>query len=212
MVPREIFDYSTSRGAAHLLHDFRMSVQMLDRCCDCVDITRLHNNSFHTVAHDIARFTRGDLGQPTCRGFIRHFGAAFPLRWKNMYRALHNVILRTAHKSHYPDVIAPELFKKRFRFVMHVANQPQFRIRQVETVPCFKYMLDAFALDQSSGKNCAKFCQAISRFKSLHIHAARQVKESFLRETANAKRVSRPLRQDKQKVSELVFFYETLSL
>src|SRR4030095_1869174 len=192
MVPREIFDYPTSRGAGHLLHDFRMSVQMLDRCCDCVDITRLHDNSFHAVAHDVACFTRGDLGQRTCRGFIRHFGAAFPLRWKNMYRALSKVILRIAHKSHYPDVIAPELFKKRFRFVMYVANQPQLRIRQVETMPCFEYMLDAFALDQSSGKNCAKFWRPISGFESLHIHAARQVKEFFVRKTANAKRVSRP--------------------
>ena len=59
MVPREIFNYTTSRGAAHLLNDFRMPVQMLEGRCDCVDITRLHNNSFHAITHYIARFTRG---------------------------------------------------------------------------------------------------------------------------------------------------------
>src|SRR6267142_5577483 len=117
MVPCEIFNYATSRGAAHLLNDFRMPVQMLECRRDRVDVTWLHDNSFHAIAHHIACFTRGDLGQRTCRGFICHFGAAFPLRRKNMYRTLVKIILRVARKSHYPDVIAPELFEKRLRFV-----------------------------------------------------------------------------------------------
>src|SRR4029453_15305420 len=153
MVPREIFDYATSRGAAHLLNDFRMSMQMLECRCDCIDITRLYNNSFHAVAHYIACFTRGDLGQRACRGFVCHFGAAFPLRRKNMYRALIKIILRVAHKSHYPDFLAPELFKKKFRFIMHMANQPELRISQVETMPCLEHVLDTFAFDQRARKN-----------------------------------------------------------
>src|SRR5437773_19541 len=110
--------------SAHSLNDFGMSIQMLECRCDRVDVTRLHDNSFHAIAHHIACFARGDLWQRTCRGFICHFGAAFPLRRKNMYRALVKIILRVARKSHYPDVIAPELFKKRLRFVMHMSNQP----------------------------------------------------------------------------------------
>ena len=94
MVPREIFNYTTSRGAAHLLNDFRMPVQMLEGRCDCVDITRLHDNSFHAITHYIARFTRGDLGQSARCGFVCHFGAAFPLRRKNVYRTLVKIILR----------------------------------------------------------------------------------------------------------------------
>ena len=193
MVPREIFNYATSRGAAHLLNNFRMSVQMLECRCDRVDITRLHDNSFHAIAHHIACFTRGDLGQRTCRGFIGYFGAAFPLRRKNMYRALAKIILRVARKSHYPDVIAPELFKKRLRFIVHVPNQPQLRIRQIETMPCLEHMLDAFAFDQSACKNSAKFSRSISRLESFHVHPAGQVKKFFLRKTTHAKGISRPL-------------------
>src|SRR4029453_1499461 len=147
MVPREIFNYATSRSAAHLVNDFRVSVQMLECRCDCLDVTWLHDNSFHAIAHHIACFPRGDLGQRTCRSFIYHFGAAFPLRRKDMYCALAKIILRIARKSHYPDVIAPELFKKRLRLIVHVSNQTQLRIRQVETMPCLEYMLDAFAFD-----------------------------------------------------------------
>src|SRR5947199_140436 len=110
--------------SAHLLNNFGMSMQMLECCCDRVDVTGLHDNSFHAIAHHIACFARGDLGQRTCRGFICHFGAAFPLRGKNMYRALAKIILRVARKSYYPNVIAPELFKKGLRFVMHMSNQP----------------------------------------------------------------------------------------
>src|SRR5947208_14084726 len=134
MVPREILNYTTSRGSAHLLNDFGMSIQMLECRCDRVDVTRLHDNSFHAIAHHIACFARGDLWQRTCRGFICHFGAAFPLRRKNMYRALVKIILRFARKSHYPDVIAPELFKKRLRFVMHMSNQPKLRLSEVRAM------------------------------------------------------------------------------
>src|SRR5436190_19960874 len=124
MVPGEIFNYATSRGAAHLLNDFRMSMEILERCCDRLHVARLHDKSFHPVTHHIACFAGGDLGQRACCGFIGHLSAAFPLRWKNMHRALAKVILRVASKSYDPDGIAPELFKKRLRFVMHVSNQP----------------------------------------------------------------------------------------
>jgi hypothetical protein len=62
MVPREIFNNATSRGITHFLNDFRMSVQLLKCGCNRVDITRLHDNSFDAVAHDIACLTRSDLG------------------------------------------------------------------------------------------------------------------------------------------------------
>ena len=129
MVPREIFNYTTSCGAAHLLNYFRMPVQMLECRCNGIDIARLHDNSFHAIAHYIACFTRGDLGQSARCGFVYRLGAAFPLRRKNIYCALAKVILQVALKSDDPDVIAPELLEKRLRFVVHLANQPEFRIR-----------------------------------------------------------------------------------
>ena len=48
-----------------------------------------------------------------------------------MYRALAKIILRVARKSHYPDVIAPELFKKRLRFIVHVPHHHDRRMRKV---------------------------------------------------------------------------------
>src|SRR5215475_183804 len=193
MVPREIFNYPASGGVAHLLNYFRMSVQVLECCCERVDITRLNDNSFDTVTHDIARFACGDLRQRACCGFIRHFGAAFPLRRKNMYRALIKIILWIAHKSHDPDVLAPEFFKKRFRFIVHVADQPELRIRQVQTVPCLEHVLDTFAFDQRPSNNSTTIWWPSSRLESFHVHAAGEVKQFFLRETANAKCVSRPV-------------------
>src|SRR5881227_2945496 len=112
MVPREIFNYATSRGTAHLLNNFGMSMQMLECCCDRVDVTGLHDNSFHAIAH---------------------------------------------------------------------------HIRQVEAMPCLEHMLDAFAFDQSTREDGAKFGRPISWFESFHVHPAGQVKKFFLRKTTYAK-------------------------
>src|ERR1044071_9530996 len=127
MVPRKIFNYTTSGGAAHLLHDLRMSMEMLQRRCDRIDITRPDDDAFDAVAHYIAGLTSGDLGQRARRGFVWHFGAAFPLRRKNMHRSLVQIILRVANKSHLSNVIAPELLQIRLRFVLHITYQPQLR-------------------------------------------------------------------------------------
>ena len=70
MVPGKILDYATSRGSAHFLNDLRMLVQMLERRCDGADICRLHDDAFDAIAHNIARFARGDLRQRAGRRFV----------------------------------------------------------------------------------------------------------------------------------------------
>src|SRR5437867_13334536 len=112
MVPREILNYTTSRGSAQLLNDFGMSIQMLECRCERVDVTRLHYNSFHAIAHHIACFARGDLWQRSCRGFICDVGAGFPLRRKKMYRALVKIILTVQRNYHYPHVTEPALLNR----------------------------------------------------------------------------------------------------
>ena len=193
MIPREIFNYAASRGATHLPNDFRMSMQMLQSRCDCIDITRFHDNSFDTITDDVAGLARCDLWQGACGSFVCHLGASLPLRWKNMNRSLVKIIFRVAHKSHYPYVIAPELFKKRLRFVMNMAHEPQLRVGQIEAMPCFEHMLDTFALNQCPGKHSSKFYRLLTRLEAFHIYASGQIKKFFFRKTAYAKGVGRLL-------------------
>src|SRR5260370_13918745 len=92
--------------------------------CDRLDVSRSHNDSFDAVAYDIASFTCGDLRQRAGGRFIGDFGATFPLRGKNMNRALAKIVLRIAHESYKANVVAPELLEIRLRFVMHSADKP----------------------------------------------------------------------------------------
>src|SRR6476660_10328594 len=111
MVPGEILNHATSCGAAHLLNDLRMSIQMLQRSCDCLDISWFYDDSLNTIAHHIARLARSDLGQCARRRLIRDFGAPFPLRRKHMHRGLVEIILRIAHESDDANVIAPKFLE-----------------------------------------------------------------------------------------------------
>src|SRR6266508_4053453 len=52
-------------------------------------------------------------------------------------------------------------------------------------------MLNALAPDQCTGKNSAKFSWPFSRPETFDIHAPRQIKQFFLRESPYAKRVGR---------------------
>ena len=97
---------------------------MIERCCNRVDVLWSHDNSLHAIAHDVARFARSDLRQRAGGRFISDFGAALPLLRKNMGRALVEIVLRIAHKSHDADVIAPELLEKRLRLVVDGTDQP----------------------------------------------------------------------------------------
>src|SRR4029077_5351632 len=119
MVPGEILNHAKPRRAAHLLNDFRMPVQMLERRGDPADIARLHNDSLNAIAHDIACLARGDLRQAACRRLVCDFGAPLPLRGENMDRPLAEIILRVADKSYDANVITPELLQIRLRFVVH---------------------------------------------------------------------------------------------
>src|SRR5438105_13803235 len=57
-------------------------------------------------------------------------------------------------------------------------------------MPCLEHMLDAFAFDQSTREDGAKFGRPISWLESFHVHPAGQVKKFFLRKTTYAKGVA----------------------
>src|SRR5437773_6745154 len=97
---------------------------MLQRRGDRIDVSWSHDDSFDAVTHDIASLTCGDLRQRAGGRFIGDFGATFPLRGKNMNRALAKILLRIVHESHKANVVAPELIEIRLRFVMHRADKP----------------------------------------------------------------------------------------
>src|SRR5204863_4686765 len=97
---------------------------MIERRGDRVDVLWLHDNSLHAIAHDVARFARSDLRQRAGGRFISDFGAALPLRGKNVNRALDKTILWIAHKSYNPNVISPEFLEILLRFVMHSTHKP----------------------------------------------------------------------------------------
>ncbi len=193
MVPGEILNYATSCRGAHLFNDFKMSIQMLKRRCDRVHISRLHNDSFDAIADYIACLARGDLRQSARRRFICNLGAPLPLRRKNVNRALAEIILRVTDKSYDANVIAPEFLQVRLRLFVHETNQPQLRIGQIQVVPCLQHMLNALAPDQCTGKNSTKFSWPFSRPETFDIHAPRQIKQFFLRESPYAERVGRLL-------------------
>src|SRR5205085_10445642 len=77
MVPGKIFHYPFARGNAHLRHDLRMLVKMLDGAGDGIDIARWHNDSFNSITHHIARFAGHHLRQTTGRRFVSDLGAPF---------------------------------------------------------------------------------------------------------------------------------------
>ena len=74
---------------------------------------------------------------------------------------------------------------------MDETDQPQLGIGQIETMPCFENVLNAFSLDQCARKHCAKFSRLRTWLKALHIHSARQVEQLFLWKPADAKGLCR---------------------
>src|SRR5204863_7758176 len=79
MVPGEILNHAASCCAAHLVDYFRMGMQMFDRRRDRIDISRLHDDSLHAIAHQIACFACSDLWQTAGSRLVGDFGAALPL-------------------------------------------------------------------------------------------------------------------------------------
>src|SRR6266487_601484 len=165
MVPGKIFNDPAPRRSAHLFNRFRMSIEIFERGRDRIDVSRPDNNSLDLIAHDIARFPSGDLRQTAGRRFIRDFGASLPLRGKDVHRALAEITLRIADKPQGADVIAPEFLQIRLRFLMHRTDQPELSVWQIQAMPGFEHMVNAFAFDQRAGKNRAEFCRALSGFE-----------------------------------------------
>src|SRR5438477_6024601 len=209
MVPREILNYTPSRRGTHLFNDFRMSIHMLKRSCDCVHISRFHNDSVDPITHDIACLASGNLRQGAGGCVVGDLGAPLQLRRKNVHRALVEISLRVSHKPYNANVIAPELLQIRLRFFMHEPDQPQLGISQIQPVPRLQHMLNAFASYQSACKNSAKFLWSLPRSETFDIYPSRQVIEFFLRESADAKGMGCLFRQHQQEISKVVLLYET---
>src|SRR5258708_7883945 len=110
MVPGEMFHYSLARRRTHALDDFRMTIQMLDRTRDCIDISRLNNDSFDTVTHHVAGFAGGDHRQTASGSFVNRFGAALQARRENVNRSLIEIILEVALKTENANILETEPF------------------------------------------------------------------------------------------------------
>ena len=134
MIPGEILDNALTCGPAHSLHKIRIIVQPADCGGDCIHIAGLHDNALNSIADDIAAFAGCDCRQAASGRFVNRFCAAFPLRWENIDRALTQVVLQITRKSQHFNIVSRELFQMRPGFLMHRADQPQFRVFQIERV------------------------------------------------------------------------------
>ena len=133
-----------------------MPIKLQNRRRQLADIARRNDDSFDAVVDHVARFARRDLRQPAGRRFVSDFRASFALRRENVDGSLAQIIFHVAHEADHLDVVPPEFLQMRLRFLMHGADQPELRVLQVEPMPRFEQMMDAFALDQRAGKNRAK--------------------------------------------------------
>src|SRR5207248_5431481 len=109
MVPGEIFHGALSRGRAHAFDNLRVSIQMLNRGRDCIDISWLNDDAFHAVADYIAGFARCDYRQTASGRFVNCFGASFQARRKNVNRSLIQIIIEVELESKDANIVASEL-------------------------------------------------------------------------------------------------------
>ena len=80
-------------------------------------------------------------------------------------------------------------------------------------MPRFEQMMDALALDQARRKKPRETsADACTGPEALHVHAAWQIKELFLREPLHPECVRRHSREDDEQVSQFVFLQETFAL
>src|ERR1700682_1014625 len=79
-------------------------------------------------------------------------------------------------------------------------------------MPGLEQMMNAFAFDQSAGKNDAKLGRSLARFESIDIDTARQVEQLRFREIPDTKRFRGFLRKDDDEIGQLIFFDETLAI
>ena len=78
-------------------------------------------------------------------------------------------------------------------------------------MPGLQQMMDPFPLDQRAGKNRAENWRPRTRLESLHVHAAREVIQFFLRETLDAESVGGLLGKNEEQVRQVVFFEKTFA-
>src|SRR5260370_25574352 len=184
MLPREIFHHALSGSGAHARNNLRMARQMLNRRRDCIDIAGLDDDSFHAVAHNVAGFTGGNHRQTTSGRFVNRLGAAFQPRRKNVNGSLIEIILEIAFEAENANILAPEFFQIRLRFIVNAAEKPEFGVAQIQSMPCFEEMMNPLSLDQCARKNCAENYLTRSRLETLDIDAAWHIKYIFILKTS----------------------------
>ena len=73
-----------------------------------------------------------------------------------MHRPLTQIIFHITNKADRFDIIPPVFLQVRFGLVMNGAHEPEFRVFELEPVPRFQKVMNAFALDQRARKNHPK--------------------------------------------------------
>ena len=139
------------------------------------------------------------------------FALPSQLRREDVDGALAEIILHVPREADDADVVAPELLQMRLRFVVHGADEPQLRVLQLQPMPGFEQVMDALALDERAGKDGAEKRRALARPEAVDVHAARQIEELLFRESLDAKRLGRLLREHDEQIGELVFLDVTLA-
>src|SRR4051812_33368236 len=147
MVPSEIVDNPAPGRLTHPFHLFRMPIELEDRGRKIADVSRLNDNAFDPIVYDIAGFTSRDLRQAASRRLVNDLGASLALGRENVDGPLAEVIFNVALEADDPDVVTPVLFQVRFNFVVNSPHEPQFRVLQVEPVPCLQQMMHALAFN-----------------------------------------------------------------
>src|SRR5256885_1411562 len=100
---------------------------------------------------------------------------------------------------------------------MNAAEQPEFGIAQIQSMPRFEQVVNPFSLDQRSGKNCAEDWWALPplrlgpRLETLGIDAPWQVKQFFIGEICRAKRLCCLFRKNHDQRRQFVFFEKSFS-
>src|SRR5207253_9136510 len=114
------------------------------------------DESFHSFANDVALFTVSNYRQTTSSRFVNRLGAAFQPRRKNVNRSLIEIILEIALEAENANILAPEFFQIRLRFIVNATEKPEFGVAQIQSMPCFEEMMNPLSLDQCARKNCAE--------------------------------------------------------
>src|SRR6476659_5752688 len=95
---------------------------------------------------------------------------------------------------------------------MHGADEPELCILKIEPMPRLEQMMYSFALNQRPGKDRAKMRRPYSGGESIHVNAARQIKQFLFGKSLHAKCFRRLFREHEKQVRQIIFFEKPIAL